>query len=189
MGTNLRYDRDLLTAMESLPVTTVHVRALRALLALAVVFVVGTGTSCSKKDLHIQNDDWANPELALKVAVPASATDVTKGLGGGTESYAYSIDFLMPNDQWRNYLQRYYPNGIQQSPLTYTPGTVPAECVQAFRGGVKLQAWVAGDDIPYFDSGTPARRHVSAIPDCKPGQVFVQWRLEHPATTTRRSPR
>ncbi|WP_264991500.1 hypothetical protein, partial [Mycobacterium kiyosense] len=58
---------------------TVHFRTLRVWLAVAVVFVVGTGTGCSEKDLHIHNDDWTNPELALKVAVPASATDVTKG--------------------------------------------------------------------------------------------------------------
>lgn len=146
------------------------------LAALVVLALAG----CNEKDLHIQNDDWANPELALKVSVPDSAIDVAKGLGSGSSDYAYKVEFLMPNDDWRSYLAGYYPGGAEKSKLAYSSGTVPPACTQAFRDGVPLQAWIAGDEIPYFDTDTNARRRVTVTTDCKPGLSFVRWTLYQP---------
>lgn len=154
------------------------------LVGLAVLVVLAVA-GCNEKDVHVQNDDWANPELALKVSVPASATDVAKGLGSGNDGYAYKIDFLMPNDEWRDYLTTYYPNSIRQSTLARNnEGLIPAACTRAFRDGVTFRAWVAEDTIPYFNSDKSSTRHVSVLTDCKPNLALVQWRLYDPSPTT-----
>lgn len=151
-------------------------------LVSSAVLVALSVAGCNEKDLHVQNDDWANPELALKVSVPESATDVAKGLGSGNDGYAYKIDFLMPNDEWRGYLASYYPNSIRQSKIARNnEGLIPAACTRAFRDGVTFRAWVAEDRIRYFDSDKSSTRHVSVLTDCKPNLALVQWRLYNPS--------
>lgn len=157
-------------------------RGHRAAAVLSLVVLIASG--CSEKDLHIQNDDWANPELALQVSVPDSATEVSKGLGSGSQGYAYKVEFLIPNDQWRDYVQSYYPDGVQESRIARTNvGLVPWQCKQAFRDGTSFRGWVAEDQIPYFDSTDTATRHLSVLTDCQPGHTLVQWRLYDPNDT------
>lgn len=159
-----------------------RLRAFLTLICLTVVALAAQG--CSERDLHVQNDDWANPELALQVSVPTSATDVAKGLGSGTSDYAYKVEFLMPNDDWRRYLADYYPDGAKKSKLPYSNGTVPPACTRAFRDGIPLTAWTASDDIPYFGTSENARRRVTVTEDCKPGLSFIHWTLYSPTRTT-----
>lgn len=125
-------------------------------------------------------EDWAKPDVALKIQIPASATDVVKTIEPST-GMAYAVEFLMPNDQWRSYIAKYYP-GQTFSRFPYTKEYfIPTPCVDAARTGVIMTEWIIeGDDIAYFHTGKTAHRFVSITPDCKPGLAYVHWLLENP---------
>ncbi|MBF9315607.1 hypothetical protein [Mycobacteroides chelonae] len=109
----------------------------------------------------------------LKIDIPENATNIV----GNTDS---GVRFLMPNDKWRDYITEYYP-GKALTPFPITSdldGSVPATCIPAYRSGVKLTTWVAGEDIQYRDTGRQKRRSVFVTPDCEPDKAYVQWTLK-----------
>lgn len=109
----------------------------------------------------------------LKIEIPQSATNIV----GHTDS---GVDFLMPNDQWRDYAAKYFPGKqLSERPSKELDGSVPAMCIPAFRSGTKLSHWIAGENI---QSGTNRLeyRFISVTPECEPGKAFVQWRLSAP---------
>jgi hypothetical protein len=65
--------------------------------------------ACAACDIRSPfGDDWAKPEVALKIEIPPTATDLLKTIEP-SKALAYSVEFLMPNDQWRAYTAKYYP--------------------------------------------------------------------------------
>lgn len=118
-------------------------------------------------------DKDASPNVALRIDVPESA----RPLGGYVDPYR--VEFLMPNDKWREYVAKYSLSPLEQSPYI-SQSVVPVWCVPAARAGVQLTRWVAGGDIQYFDTGMHAYRSVSVTPDCEPGNAYVIWVLGKP---------
>jgi hypothetical protein len=56
---------------------------------------------------------------------------------------AYSVEFLMPNDQWRAYITKYYP-GQTFSQYPYEKEcSIPTPCLDAGRAGVTMTQWLA----------------------------------------------
>ncbi|SHQ64410.1 Uncharacterised protein [Mycobacteroides abscessus subsp. abscessus] len=115
-----------------------------------------------------------SPAAALKIEVPESA----KPLGGYLDPYR--VEFLMPNDQWRSYVDKYYPGKTLSEFTSKTEYEYPSVCIAAFRSGVHLVKWVTSDEIQYLDTDQTAHRSVSAIPDCEQGKAYVRWSLDKP---------
>ncbi|WP_234824541.1 hypothetical protein [Mycobacteroides abscessus] len=141
------------------------------ILAVAVACTLSVLTGCTPgggwtdKDPGIVGD--------LKIEIPKDATNIV----GHTDS---GVDFLMPNDQWRDYAAKYYPGKpLSERPSKEVDGSVPAMCIPAFRSGVKLSHWIAGENIQSRND-TLAYRFISVTPDCEPNKAFVQWRLSGP---------
>lgn len=87
----------------------------------------------------------------------------------------------MPNDEWRDYVAKYYPGKtLTPRPARELDGTAPISCYPALRSGVKLTKWTTGDDIQFRKTDKHAYRFVGVTPDCEPGKAFVQWRLGDP---------
>ena len=134
-------------------------------------------SGCSEKDLHVQNDDWADAETMLQVSVPESATRITRTVGSGGSGYSHAVEFLIPDEDWKSYVGGYYHDGLRKSKLPYSSGTTPPLCTAAFRDGAQLEAWVASDEISTPQSQEPSRRQVTVTTNCQPGLSLVQWML------------
>ncbi len=115
-----------------------------------------------------------SPVAALKIEVPESA----KPLGGYLDPYR--VEFLIPNDQWRGYVDKYYPGKTLSEFSSKTEYEYPSVCIAAFRSGAQLVKWVTSDEIQYLDTDQTAHRSVSVIPDCEPGKAYVRWSLGDP---------
>ncbi|ORB58659.1 hypothetical protein BST43_09665 [Mycobacteroides saopaulense] len=138
---------------------------LAAVTALAVLSGCTPGGGQTDSDPGIVGD--------LKIEIPKSATNIV----GHTDS---GVDFLIPNDQWRDYATKYYPGkALSERPSKEVDGSVPAMCIPAFRAGTKLSHWIAGENIQSRDNRLEYR-FISVTPDCEPGKAFVQWRLSDP---------
>lgn len=142
-------------------------RTPRIILASAIFALTGClGPGYTDKDPGIVGD--------LKIEIPKSATSLLPETN--------SVAFLMPNDQWRDYVAKYYPDKqLSQSPANKeTDGSVPPMCIPAFRSGTKLTSWTTGAKIQYRNTDKSAIRGVVVTPDCEPGKAYVQWSLGSP---------
>lgn len=121
-----------------------------------------------------QTDEGTDTVSLLKIEIPDSATDIV----GHTHS---GVDFLMPNDQWRDYIAAYYPDK-KLTPRTAKEidGSAPIACYPALRDGAKLMNWTTGGNIQYRNTEKNRYRFVSATPDCEPGKTYVRWGLGDP---------
>ena len=140
-----------------------HISA--ALVAIAAMLAGCTpGPGWTDKDPGIVGD--------LKIDIPETATNIVGKTGSG-------VDFLMPNDQWRDYVAKSYPEKqLSRTPLVKeTDGSVPAMCLPAFRSGTKLEQWSTTDRIQFRDTDKSKIRGVTVTPDCEPGKTYVQWIL------------
>ncbi|TDH56697.1 hypothetical protein E2F47_06090 [Mycobacterium eburneum] len=141
----------------------------RIFLAVVTIGFPLVGTACI-------GPGWTDKDLGtvaeLKIEIPKSATNIVGHTGKG-------VDFLMPNDQWRDYVAKYYPGTtFTRFPANKeTDGSVPLMCIPAFRSGVKLVKLVTGDDIQYRKTKDKVHRTVIVTPDCEPGKAYLQWRL------------
>ncbi|SHS97040.1 Uncharacterised protein [Mycobacteroides abscessus subsp. abscessus] len=140
------------------------------ILATCVLLLCGCGTGWTD---HKEGNDPMSAKDALKVEVPASASSVI------AEIDPYRIQFLMPNDQWRDYASKYPLDQFEEVPYP-TEYVVPAMCLPVARTGVKLTSWIAGDLIQYLDTGQRAHRSITVTPDCESGKAYVQWGLNTP---------
>ncbi|MEZ0366127.1 hypothetical protein ACAG26_20845 [Mycobacterium sp. pUA109] len=140
----------------------------RLLLAPMLAAVLLLTTGCFIRPGRTDHD--TDIVSRLKIEIPKSATNIV----GHTDK---GVDFLMPNDQWRDYVAKYYPGKtLSQFPYA-TAYEAPAECIPAFRSGAKLVMWVTGDEIQFRKTDHNMRRSVSVTPDCEAGKALVQWRL------------
>lgn len=136
---------------------------LTAVAALAVTMLV-TAQGC-------QDYKQFNPQGALRIEIPDSATEVQKLVDPDR------VQFLMPNDQWRDYVQGYFPGRdlTSEAITSELHGEVPPLCIQAFRDGHPLSSRSASDEIRWFDTDLRYRRGVSVVPECEPGQAYITW--------------
>lgn len=102
------------------------------ILATCVLLLCGCGTGWTD---HKEGNDPMSAKDALKVEVPASASSVI------AEIDPYRIQFLMPNDQWRDYASKYPLDQFEEVPYP-TEYVVPAMCLPVARTGVKLTSWI-----------------------------------------------
>ena len=113
----------------------------------------------------------------LKVDIPQSATYFTGEMGNEIDS----VHFLMPNDQWRDYVAHYYPGKtLREHAARENDGSASPLCFAVLRTGTKLSSQMVGDDIQYRNTNKHAFRMVSVTPDCQPGKAYVQWILGRP---------
>ncbi|TDH57590.1 hypothetical protein E2F47_02020 [Mycobacterium eburneum] len=140
-------------------------------LAVATIGIPLVSTACIGPGWTDHDDDIVSE---LKIEIPKSATNIVGHAGKG-------IDFLIPNTEWRAYVAKYYPGKtLSQRPSKEIDGSVPAECIPAFRSGTELSHWITGEDIQYRNTNNHVYRFVRVTPDCEPGKAFVQWRLGEP---------
>lgn len=139
-------------------------------LSLAVIACALLLSGCVGPGITDKDD---SPNAALRIEVPQSA----RPLGGYVDPVR--VEFLMPNDQWREYVAKYSLSPLEQSPYI-SPSVVPSWCMPAARAGTTLTRWVAGGDIQYLDTDLHAYRSVSVTPDCEPGNAYVIWVLGKP---------
>lgn len=118
-----------------------------------------------------QTDQGTDIVSLLKIEIPASATNIV----GHTESTR--VDFLIPNDQWRDYIHTYYPDKQLTQFPPRTEYETPAICIPAYRAGVKLIEWSTGQRIQYRNTDRQVLRGVVVIPNCEPGKTYISWGL------------
>jgi hypothetical protein len=167
VGSELRNHWNLNNPNEYLPMTTRRMTPIALATAIFTSLTVGCiGPGFSDKDPGIVGD--------LKIEIPKTATSFLPETN--------SVAFLMPNDQWRDYVAKYYPDKqLSQSPASKeTDGGVPPMCIPAFRSGTKLTSWTTGAKIQYRNTDKYAVRGVVVTPDCEPGKAYVQWSLSNP---------
>lgn len=140
------------------------------LLVAAVACTLTVLTGCTPGGGWTDNDPGIVGDL--KIEIPKDATNIV----GSTD---HGVKFLMPNDQWRGYVAKYYPGKtLSQFPIaSELDGSVPAMCIPAFRSGTKLTAWVAAGEIQYRNTDQQTDRTVRVVPDCEPNKAYVQWML------------
>ena len=149
---------------------TNHRRLLMSGISAASVLLMTTGCFIGPG----QTDEGTDIVSILKIEIPDSATKIV----GHTDS---GVDFLMPNDEWRDYIETYYPDKkLTPRPAKEIDGSAPIACYPAFRAGMKLTNWTTGADIQYRDTDKNSYRFVSVTPDCEPGKAYVRWMLGDP---------
>ena len=113
----------------------------------------------------------------MHVEIPASASRTgTWHSAPDNRDTCSGLEILLPNDQWRPYIERYYqPNDLEPTYYTVTScGHTQIECVGL-------------DHTQYLESMTIAekrigkqRRSVAVYPDCEPGITKVAWMVIEP---------
>ncbi|OHU32322.1 hypothetical protein [Mycobacteroides chelonae] len=137
------------------------------ILAACLFLLGGCGNSWTDRK---EGNDPMSARDALKVEVPGSASSVI------AEIDPYRVQFLIPNDQWRDYASKYPLDQFEEFPYP-SEYVVPAMCLPVARTGVKLTSWIAGDEILYLDTDKRAHRSMTVTPDCELGKAYVQWSL------------
>ncbi|WP_083336086.1 hypothetical protein [Mycobacteroides saopaulense] len=117
-------------------------------------------------------DEGTDEVSLMKIEIPKSATNEVGSVN------PYKVRFLMPNDEWRDYLAKYALKP-ELSKLKYTTEyEVPPDCIPAFRTKGNLEHWTAGGNIKWRKTDRDAYRFVSVIPDCEPGRAMLLWQLD-----------
>lgn len=139
-----------------------NLRTPMLLAMLAIGICVGCGSPAKGVTFH--DSSTARVEMALKVQIPSSATDIAVADLGDM------VDSLIPNDEWLAYVTGYYRGGPHELGPRFTDdNALPPACHAALRAGIRLQAWEAEHEIPYLDTETAALRTVYVVPDLPTG--------------------
>lgn len=113
----------------------------------------------------------------LKIEIPKSATSFGSEMGTGQDR----VHFLMPSNEWRDYVEHYYPGKkLDEQPVRENDGSASPLCFAVLRSGTKLSELTVDDRIQYRNTNKHVFRMVSVTPDCQPGKAYVQWILGRP---------
>ncbi|GAB11396.1 hypothetical protein GOARA_068_00550 [Gordonia araii NBRC 100433] len=119
----------------------------------------------------IEPDDAA---AKLGIQIPTSATEVHAS-HDDWQGTCTSVEFLLPNDQWRRFVESNHPVPVQPSASSggYTCGPSKVSC-EGDAAPLDLNAALRAFEIRSTgDDGVETSIHVT--PNCRPGSTRVTW--------------